>query len=153
MEKGPCWDYYFAQLVKKPPYTQPDNPLSYLQDTTNGSCQEWVELSPHSQILLLYVLFQYHPTIYAWISHMDSLLLFFWTKQSARAGSGTTHWVLRALSSGLKRMGREADHSPQSDAETRNTFSYTSCPPTVLLMWCLIKHNENFIYMGTNTDY
>jgi hypothetical protein len=38
-------------------------------------------------------------------------------------------WVPRALSLGVKRPGREADHSPPSRAEVKNAWSYTSTPP------------------------
>jgi hypothetical protein len=34
-----------------------------------------------------------------------------------------------ALSLGVKRPGREADHSPPSSAEVKNAWSYTSTPP------------------------
>jgi hypothetical protein len=37
--------------------------------------------------------------------------------------------VPRALSRGVKRPGREADHSPPSSAEVKNAWSYTSIPP------------------------
>jgi hypothetical protein len=30
---------------------------------------------------------------------------------------------------GVKRPGREADHSPPSSAEVKNSWSYTSTPP------------------------
>jgi hypothetical protein len=38
-------------------------------------------------------------------------------------------WVLGALSLGVKRPGREADHLPPSSAEVKNAWSYTSTPP------------------------
>jgi hypothetical protein len=38
-------------------------------------------------------------------------------------------WVIGALSLGVKRPGREADHSPPSTAEVKNAWSYTSAPP------------------------
>jgi hypothetical protein len=38
-------------------------------------------------------------------------------------------WVTDALSLGVKRPGREADHSPPSIAEVKNAWSYTSTPP------------------------
>jgi hypothetical protein len=38
-------------------------------------------------------------------------------------------WVSGALSLGVKRPGREADHSPPSSAEVKNVWSYTSTPP------------------------
>jgi len=34
-----------------------------------------------------------------------------------------------ALSLGVKRPGREADHSPPSSTEVKNAWSYTSTPP------------------------
>jgi hypothetical protein len=37
-------------------------------------------------------------------------------------------WVPGALSMGVKRPGREADHSPSSSAEVKNAWSYTSTP-------------------------
>jgi hypothetical protein len=38
-------------------------------------------------------------------------------------------WVPEDLSLGVKRLGREADHSPPSSAEVKNVWSYTSTPP------------------------
>jgi hypothetical protein len=38
-------------------------------------------------------------------------------------------WVPGALSLGVKRPRREADHSPPSSAEVKNAWSYTSTPP------------------------
>jgi hypothetical protein len=38
-------------------------------------------------------------------------------------------WVPGALSLGVKRPGREADHSPPSSAEVKIAWSYTSTPP------------------------
>jgi hypothetical protein len=38
-------------------------------------------------------------------------------------------WVPEALSPGIKRQRREADHSPQSRAEIKKTWIYTSTPP------------------------
>jgi hypothetical protein len=38
-------------------------------------------------------------------------------------------WVPQVLSLGVKRMGREAAHSPPSIAEAQNAWSYTSTPP------------------------
>jgi hypothetical protein len=40
----------------------------------------------------------------------------------------TIQWILGALSPGVKRPGREADHSPPSP-EVKNTCIYTSTPP------------------------
>jgi hypothetical protein len=40
---------------------------------------------------------------------------------------------------GVKRPGREADHSPPSSAEVRSAWSYTSTPQYVLMAWCSVK--------------
>jgi len=39
-------------------------------------------------------------------------------------------WIPEALSLGIKRPVREADHSPPSTVEVKNAWSYTSTPPT-----------------------
>jgi hypothetical protein len=55
---------------------------------------------------------------------------------TSRTALGTTQppiqWVPRALSVGVKRPGREADHSPPSSAEVKNAWSYT-CTPQIHL--------------------
>jgi len=45
-----------------------------------------------------------------------------------------------APSPGVNRPKREAEHSPPSIGDVRNTWSYTSTPPYVFMAWCLIKH-------------
>jgi hypothetical protein len=55
-------------------------------------------------------------------------------------------WAAGALSLGVKRTGREADHSPQSSAEGKNAWSYTSTPQYVYMAWCLVKHRDNFTF-------
>jgi hypothetical protein len=55
-------------------------------------------------------------------------------------------WVLGVLSLGVKRPGREADHSPPSSAEAKNVWSYTSTPQFVFIAWCLVKHRDNFTF-------
>jgi hypothetical protein len=55
-------------------------------------------------------------------------------------------WVPRALSLGIKRPGREADHSPPSSAEVKDGWSYTAIPQYVFMAWCLVKHKENFTF-------
>jgi hypothetical protein len=37
-------------------------------------------------------------------------------------------WVPEDLSPGVKRPGREADHTPQSSAEVKNAWNYASVP-------------------------
>jgi hypothetical protein len=44
-----------------------------------------------------------------------------------------------ALSPGVQRQGREADHSPPASAEVKKTWIYTSTPPYVFMAQCLIS--------------
>jgi hypothetical protein len=53
-------------------------------------------------------------------------------------------WVTGALSPGLKWPGRELNHSPPSEAEIKNVWSYTSTSQYVFIEWCLVKHRNNF---------
>jgi hypothetical protein len=46
---------------------------------------------------------------------------------------------------GVKRLGREADHSPPSSAEV-NAWRYTSTPQYSFMTWCLFKHRDNFTF-------
>jgi len=41
-------------------------------------------------------------------------------------------WIAGVLSLGIKRPGREADHSPPTSGEIRNAWSYTPTPPICL---------------------
>jgi hypothetical protein len=47
---------------------------------------------------------------------------------------------------GVKRPGREADHSPPSSAEVKNAWSYISTPQYAFMAWCLVKHMDNFTF-------
>jgi hypothetical protein len=62
-----------------------------------------------------------------------------------------TQWIPGALSLGVKRQGREVDHSPPSSTEVKNEWSYTSTPPTPLhgvVLSLRKKYMENFIFYG-----
>jgi hypothetical protein len=56
-------------------------------------------------------------------------------------------WIPGALSLGIKGPGREADHSPPSNAEVKNAWSYTSTPQYVFMAWCLVNHRDNFTFL------
>jgi hypothetical protein len=47
---------------------------------------------------------------------------------------------------GVKRQGREVDHSLASSAEVKNGWSYASTPPSVFMAWCLVKHRDNLTF-------
>jgi len=67
-----------------------------------------------------------------WFESRQGLGIFLFTTVS-RPPLGSTQltiqWVPGALSLGVKRPGREADHSPPSSAEVKNAWSYTSTTP------------------------
>jgi hypothetical protein len=52
------------------------------------------------------------------------------------------------ISLGVKRPGREADHSPPSIAEVKNARRYTSAPQYALMVWCYVKkkHRDKFTF-------
>jgi hypothetical protein len=43
------------------------------------------------------------------------------------------------LSLGVKRPGREADHSPSYSVEVKNAWSYTSTPQYTFMVWCSVE--------------
>jgi hypothetical protein len=51
-------------------------------------------------------------------------------------------WVLGALSLGLKRPGRGADHSAPCSAEVKNTWNYASTPQYAFIVWWLVKRAQ-----------
>jgi len=61
----------------------------------------------------------------------------------SRPAQGATQvsiqWVPR-----VRRPGHEADHSHPSSAEVKNAWSYTAAPQYVFMVWCLVKHRDNF---------
>jgi hypothetical protein len=50
------------------------------------------------------------------------------------------------FSLGIKRPGREADHSLPSSSQVKNAWSYTSTPQYVFMAWCLFKRRGNFAF-------
>jgi hypothetical protein len=58
-----------------------------------------------------------------------------------------------ALSLGVKRPGREADHSPPSSSDVKNAWSYTSTPQYCFMAWCLVKHRDNFTFTFNFISY
>jgi hypothetical protein len=69
--------------------------------------------------------------------------IFFFTTAS-RTALGPTQ--PGALLLGVKRPGREADHSSPSSAGVKNEWSYTSTPQYVFMAWQLVKHRDNFTF-------
>jgi hypothetical protein len=46
----------------------------------------------------------------------------------------------RSYFPGGKADGHDAGHSPPSGAKVKNTWSYTSIPSYVFMVWCIVKH-------------
>jgi hypothetical protein len=61
-------------------------------------------------------------------------------------------WVPGALFLGVKRPGREADHSLPSSAEVKNAWNYTSIPQYVFMARGLMKQRDNFTLTFTLID-
>jgi hypothetical protein len=45
---------------------------------------------------------------------------------------------------GVKRLGREADHSPPSSVAVKNAWIYASTPQYAFMAWCSVKAQEQF---------
>jgi hypothetical protein len=59
-------------------------------------------------------------------------------------------WVPGALSLGIQRSGREADHSPPSSAEVKECMElYLHSPNTPSLCDAQLKHRDNFTLLYT----
>jgi hypothetical protein len=82
-------------------------------------------------------------------SHFGHIFI---TNSVSRPALGPTqppiHWVPGALSLGVKRPGREADHSPPSRSEVgqRMCGAISPLPQYVFMNWCLVKHSDNFSF-------
>jgi hypothetical protein len=53
-------------------------------------------------------------------------------------------WVSGALSLGVKRPGREANHSLPSSAEIKNAWSYIPLPQYSFMAWCSVNAQGQF---------
>jgi hypothetical protein len=65
-------------------------------------------------------------------------------------GLGPTQLAIQlvpgALSLGVKRPGREADHSPPSSAEVEECVELYLHSQYVFMAWCLVKYRDNFTF-------
>jgi hypothetical protein len=52
-----------------------------------------------------------------------------------------------ALSPGVKRLGREADYTPPTSDEVKETWIYTSTPPYIFKAELLAKHRNNLTFI------
>jgi hypothetical protein len=81
--------------------------------------------------------------------------IFFSTESTPTLGSiqPPIQRVPGALSLGVKRPGRETNHSPPPNAEVKNVRRYTSTRHYVFMAWCLVKHRDDFTLMFTVLKY
>jgi hypothetical protein len=63
----------------------------------------------------------------------------------AGAGNSSLHHPSRTAL-GVKRPGREADHSPPSSAEVKECMELYLHFQYVFMEWCLVKHSDNFTF-------
>jgi hypothetical protein len=89
------------------------------------------------------------PGFDSWLAMMGIFLF----STASRPALGVTQppieWIPGILPPAVKRPGLEADNSPPSSVEIKNTWSYTSTPPYVFMAWCLIQHRIRLhIYVG-----
>jgi hypothetical protein len=59
-------------------------------------------------------------------------------RHRVQTGTGTTQSPIQWVP-GVKRPGRETDHSPPSSTEIKNAWSYSQVAQYVFMAWCLIK--------------
>jgi hypothetical protein len=48
---------------------------------------------------------------------------------------------------GVKRLGREVEHSVSCNVEVENARSYYYTPPYVFAVWCLIMYSDKLLYL------
>jgi hypothetical protein len=70
---------------------------------------------------------------------------------SSRPALGSTQTPIQrvpgAISPGVKRPGREGDHSPPTSAEAKKIWMYISTPPYAFMAYAqLVKHRDNFTF-------
>jgi hypothetical protein len=63
------------------------------------------------------------------------------------------HWVLGALSPGVKWPGYETGHSPPFSVELKNLWSYTFTLPYVFMARCLMKHRNFTFTFNSASNY
>jgi hypothetical protein len=129
-----------------------------------SSCNEKDE---HERLILQWVLRKHyqdvncielaHERVWTWMDDRGSRFPFpagagnFSLHHRVQNGSGvhpaSCQWVPEALSLGVKRPGREADHSPPSSAEVKEWVAlYLHSSNTPSWRGAQLKHRDNFTY-------
>jgi hypothetical protein len=75
---------------------------------------------------------------------------------SSRPALGSTQppiqWVPGAFCPGIRRPGREADHSPPASTKDKKMWIYTSTPPYVFKAKCLIRLGSGWTTVGSELE-
>jgi hypothetical protein len=71
------------------------------------------------------------------------------SQTSSRVHPTSYQMSTRVFSLGVKQPECEANNSPLCTAEIKNEWSCTSIPSYVFMVWYLVKHRDNFIFMIT----
>jgi len=79
-----------------------------------------------------------------YLSTGKNLLLSYHVHTGSETHPASCEMVTGGLFPGLKRQGREADHSRKCSAEVQNLWSYTSTPSYIFMAWYLVKHRDKF---------
>jgi len=69
----------------------------------------------------------------------NHLSLHYRVQKGLRPTQPPIQWVAGTLSLGVKRPGREADHSPPSSAEFKKIVELYLRSPVPLMAWCSVK--------------
>jgi hypothetical protein len=72
-------------------------------------------------------------------NYIVTVLMYMPEEDHANPTQPPIEWVPGTLSPGVKRQGREADHSTPASAEVKKMWFYTSTPPYAFMAYCLIS--------------
>lgn len=101
--------------------------------------------SPYLFSLCLYsLLFSFPVSLYVCRSIRCNLGSSCWL--CLRSSQSSIQWIPGAISPGVKRPKREADHSPSFGAEFKKDWSCVSTIPCVFMMSCVISISDNFAF-------
>jgi hypothetical protein len=121
------------------------------QNWQTSNAVVWLKASSSQTVLfsslLTFLCFKFRVCIWSSYFHPDGVKNFLFSRSSRPALRSTQpplQWVPGALSPGVKRPGREVDHSPPTSAEVKKMWIYTSAPPYAFMAWCF-----NLLSTGT----
>jgi hypothetical protein len=115
---------------KIPNPCQDSNPRSY--SPWPSSIPPQLLIQPNETNISCYIYIYTHTHTHTHTQYPGIFLLTPASRTALGPNQPLIQWVPGALSLGVKRPGREADHSPPSGAEVKNAWSCISTPPVHL---------------------